>query len=118
MHKNNIKTMDKEMKNDMTVSPEDLLKMQIIYMTGEQLLQLFQIALTPASGDPQHQEMPQHVYGLKGLAGVLGCSEQTAARYMAQGKLEGAYVQVGKTIITDTRKLMEILSPGRGRSNR
>lgn len=43
----------------------------------------------------------RYVYGLKGLAMLLGCSKTTAARLKASGRIDEAITQVGALLIID-----------------
>jgi hypothetical protein len=49
-----------------------------------------------------------YVYGLKGLAKLLGCSKQHAMRIKASGKLDKAIIQNGRTIIIDSQLALEL----------
>ena len=53
-------------------------------------------------------EAPASVRGLQGIADLYGCSRRTAARIKASGVLDDAIFQVGRTIVTDTRKALEL----------
>ena len=44
---------------------------------------------------------PQYVYGIDGLAEILGCSKSTAKRIKASGTLSKAIHQQGRTIVID-----------------
>lgn len=48
------------------------------------------------------------VYGLKGLAKLLGCSKTTAARLKATGNYDEAITQIGALLIIDADKVLEI----------
>ena len=48
------------------------------------------------------------VYGLKGLAKLLGCSKTTAARLKATGDYDEAITQIGALLIIDADKVLEI----------
>ena len=48
------------------------------------------------------------VYGLKGLAKLLGCSKTTGARLKATGNYDEAITQVGALLIIDADKVLEI----------
>lgn len=48
------------------------------------------------------------VYGLKGLARLLGCSKTTAARLKASGDYDEAITQIGALLIIDADKVLEI----------
>ncbi len=50
----------------------------------------------------------EYVYGIKGLATILGCSIATANRIKATGDLNGAIIQRNRRIIVDVQKAMEL----------
>ncbi len=50
-----------------------------------------------------------YVYGLKGLAALLGCSLSTAARIKKSGVLDAAIVQHGKIIVIDADLALDLL---------
>ena len=56
----------------------------------------------------QQQEDKRFVYGLKGLAKLLGCSKTTAARVKATGNYDEAITQIGALLIIDADKVLEI----------
>lgn len=58
----------------------------------------------------QKNEEKEYVYGLKGLAKVLGCSRTTASKIKNSGAIDEAISQVGKLIVIDKKKLLEITS--------
>lgn len=49
------------------------------------------------------------VYGIPGLAELLGCSEPTAQRIKATGLLDEAIIQYGRIVIIDAEKALSIL---------
>ncbi|MPM03308.1 hypothetical protein SDC9_49573 [bioreactor metagenome] len=51
-----------------------------------------------------------YVYGLSGIMQLFGCSRMTACRIKASGKLDNAMYQIGRKIIIDVDKAMEIAS--------
>ena len=65
--------------------------------------------------------VPKHyVYGLKGLAQLMGCSYPTAFRIKKSGIIDPAISQVGKIIVIDTDLAIDLLKVRRnvGRRNR
>lgn len=50
----------------------------------------------------------RYVYGLKGLAELLGCSKTTASRLKQSGKLDKAITQIGALIIVDADEVLRI----------
>lgn len=63
-----------------------------------------------------------YVYGLQGLANLLGCSLSTAARIKKSGVLDKAISQQGKIIATDADLALDIINisnrKSRGRKQR
>ncbi|MDR7694134.1 DUF3853 family protein [Riemerella anatipestifer] len=53
-------------------------------------------------------ENKEYVYGLKGLAKILGCSRTTASKIKNSGIIDEAISQVGKLIVIDKKKVLEI----------
>ena len=51
----------------------------------------------------------KYVYGIKGLASLLGCSIATAERVKVSGILNPAISQHGRTIIIDAEMALDIL---------
>lgn len=52
----------------------------------------------------------RHVYGLKGLARLLGCSKTTACRIKQSGKINAAITQVGALLIIDADLALKLLA--------
>jgi predicted site-specific integrase-resolvase len=48
-------------------------------------------------------------HGLKGISELLGCSISTAQRIKKKGIIDEAIIQIGKTIVIDERKALELL---------
>ena len=85
-------------------SINSLLEMRIIDMTGEQF-----VSLINASAQTGVQEIPEYVSGVSGLARLLKCSDATAWRLKKSGKIDAAIHQYEKTVLFDTRKVLELL---------
>ncbi len=51
----------------------------------------------------------EYVYGIPGLARILGCGRTTAQKIKSSGKINDAIVQEGRNIIIDKQKVFEIL---------
>lgn len=79
-------------------------------MTGEEFLFLQQQA------NSHHEEKTiseqasnlKYVYGYKGIAELFGCSIPTAARIKLSGKIDGAITQIGRKLIIDSAKALEL----------
>lgn len=50
----------------------------------------------------------RYVYGLKGLAKLLGCSKTTASRIKTSGKIDKAITQIGSLLIIDADLVLEL----------
>lgn len=68
-----------------------------------------------AGSAPVPQKGPEKwlVYGINGLAELLGCSIPQAQRIKSTGVLDAAIIQYGKIIITDADKALGILKKQR-----
>lgn len=92
---------------------------RLLDMTGEELTQVIREAIgaksepEPALAPKQfletYPEVPPFITGVKGIADMLGISTSTINRMKADGVLDDAVLQNGKTVIFDTRKLLEAL---------
>ena len=56
---------------------------------------------------------PEYVHGLAGLAQLLGCSIGTALKRKQSGEFDQAISQVGRKIIVDANKVLEIARIGK-----
>lgn len=50
----------------------------------------------------------QKIYGIKAIANELGISCSTVNRFIIQGKLDGAIMRVGKSVVADVDSLWAI----------
>lgn len=69
--------------------------------------------LTVAEYKELHKEISEqkeYVYGLKGLAKMLGCSRATASKIKSSGIIDDAISQVGNVIVIDKFKALELIS--------
>ena len=80
---------------------------RIIDLTLGELLEAVEERVKGYIQQPQKQER-NHVYGLKGLAKLLGCSKTTAARLKASGDYDEAITQIGALMVIDADMVMEI----------
>lgn len=63
------------------------------------------------------QVQKHYVYGLQGIADLLGCSKSTAERVKKSGVLDAAISQVGKLIVVDADLAIDLIKV-RSRHNR
>lgn len=50
----------------------------------------------------------KYVYGLSGLASILGCSKNHAGKLKSTGVFDDAIIQNGRKIIIDSEKALEL----------
>jgi len=63
---------------------------------------------------PAQKNDRKHVYGLGGLARLLGCSVPTAQRLKSSGAIDGAFVQCGRKLIFDANAVLEAAGKNKG----
>ncbi len=90
---------------------KELFKKPVAMMTGEELSCLLSCCIESAN----HSTIPTNqakrfVYGLKGIAEIFGCSVPTANRIKASGLIDEAITQVGRKIIVDAEKALELVN--------
>lgn len=56
------------------------------------------------------EDLPSHVHGLAGIAQIYKCSIPTAQRIKRSGKIDAAIVQIGRKIVVDTRKALQLMN--------
>lgn len=85
------------------------LNTRIIDLTLGELLDAIEerVKAIQTSDQPATSEK-RFVYGLKGLARLLGCSKTTAARLKASGDYDEAITQIGALLLIDADKVLEI----------
>lgn len=54
-------------------------------------------------------QSPDVLRGLDGLAAFLGCCKRTALKLKQSGKIDAAYIQEGRKILFDKKKLIDCL---------
>ena len=80
----------------------------IVVMEQAQLLDTIKKALNESSQSLSTNKKT-YVYGINGLASILGCSRPTAQRINSTGKLDAAISQTGRTIVVDVDKALELI---------
>ena len=80
----------------------------IVVMEQAQLLDTIKKAFDESSQSSSTNKKT-HVYGISGLAAILGCSRPTAQRIKSTGKLDSAISQTGRTIVVDVDKALELI---------
>ena len=81
---------------------------EIVVMEQAQLLDTIKKAFDESSQSSSTNKKT-YVYGINGLAAILGCSRPTAQRIKSSGKLDGAISQPGRTIVVDVDKALELI---------
>lgn len=77
---------------------------QLLHLTVAEYIELHKVIAQ------QKIEVKEYVYGLKGLAKILGCSRTTASKIKNSGMIDDAISQVGKLIVIDKKKVLEIIA--------
>ncbi len=90
-----------------------LLDKPVLMMSGAELLELLQQVKTKKVVEQpsvsNYPKLPPFVTGIKSAAEVFGISISNISRMKADGVLDEAILQNGKTVIFDTYKMLEIL---------
>ena len=82
---------------------------RIIDLTVAQLAEVIDRAVEESLARRQTQDsMPRFVYGIKGIAQILGVSERQARYIKSTGLLRKAIKQQGRTIITDVNLALQL----------
>lgn len=96
-----------------TISSEEynaLLQMPLWQMTGAQYKTLLE-TIMPGIIVSQQSAAPQkrYVYGIEGLAKLIGKSKNTAQRLKSSGIIDDAIIQNGRTIMIDADLALELI---------
>ena len=80
-------------------------------LTLGDFLQAFQKYTEPSNKiEIETVEKKEYVYGINGLADLIGCSKTHASRLKSQGIFDEAIIQRGRTIIIDREKALELFN--------
>ena len=80
-------------------------------LTLGDFLQIFQKYTEPSNKiEIETVEKKEYVYGINGLADLIGCSKTHASRLKSQGIFDEAIIQRGRTIIIDKEKALELFN--------
>lgn len=88
----------------------------IYTLTVGEFIELYREIQASWGSEENTQQQPirlpdrRYVYGIFGLATLLGCSKPTAQRIKNSGKIDAAISQEGRKIIVDADKVLELLS--------
>ena len=89
---------------------QELLSKPVWQMTGEEFIFLSKHASRQTETQPQPitDTERKYVYGILGIAKLLGCSLPTANRIKKSGKIDKAITQIGRKIIVDVELALEL----------
>lgn len=62
---------------------------------------------------PKQVEETEYVKGLDGLCELLGCKKSKANKLKASGRLDGTFIQDGRTVLFIKEKVISVLKNGR-----
>lgn len=80
-------------------------------LTLGDFLQAFQKYTDPSNKiEIETVEKKEYVYGINGLADLIGCSKTHASRLKSQGIFDEAIIQRGRKIIIDREKALELFN--------
>ena len=65
----------------------------------------------------QPKQEEHNVYGIAGIAQIFGCSIPTASRIKKSGIINDAITQVGRKIVVNADKALELASKHKGNIN-
>lgn len=90
---------------------EELLAKPVCMMSGEELLSIVSSCVNNVESVPaDHQaDTRKYVYGMQGLANLLGCSVPTASRIKSSGILNDAIAQYERTIVIDAELALNLM---------
>ena len=89
---------------------QELLSKPVWQMTGEEFIFLSKHASRQTETQPQPvtDTERKYVYGILGIAKLLGCSLPTANRIKKSGKIDKAITQIGRKIIVNVELALEL----------
>lgn len=93
------------------ITRQHTLNDRVVDATLGELVDMIAERITPIIEQRVKEQQPtnhNYVYGLKGLARLLGCSKTTASRLRTSGDYDDAITQIGAMLIIDADKVLEI----------
>ena len=86
------------------------LNTRLIDLTAGELLELIGKEQGPRTEvvDVTKDPKKKYVYGRAGIAELFHCSKTTASRIKRDGLIDGAYKQIGRLIVVDAEKALEL----------
>ncbi len=90
---------------------EELLAKPVCMMSGEELLSIVSSCVNNVESVPEDYQADtrKYVYGMQGLANLLGCSVPTAYRIKSSGILSDAISQYRRTIVIDAERALDLM---------
>ena len=110
----------KDMTTNDSLRLAELLKTPICKMDGEELAFLITSITTGAQSHlPINQPKTEEhiVYGIAGIAQIFGCSIPTASRIKKSGIINDAVTQVGRKIVVNADKALELAKQNKSNFN-
>lgn len=95
---------------------EDIKNKPIMMLTVGELVEVLQPVIGQKADDSVAKVAEQgkkYVYGVAGLAKLLGCSIATAQRRISSGKIDKCVIRSGRLIMIDKEAVLEILKGGK-----
>lgn len=95
---------------------EDIDNKPLMMLTGGELVKLLLTAIgqTTDGSDAQVAEQgKKYVYGVAGLAKLLGCSIATAQRRISSGKIDQCIIRSGRLIMIDKEAVLAVMKGGK-----
>lgn len=94
---------------------QNLLEKPLFQLTTQEFLFIQKRDINSNSPVSDSNYTPKkYVYGIEGIATLLGCSKTTANRIKKSKKLEAAITQIGRKIITDADLALKLAGPKTG----
>lgn len=83
---------------------------RLIDLTVAQLAEIIDKAVEDSlrRRQPQQDDTPRYVYGIKGIATLFGVSERQARYIKSSGAISKAIRQQGRTIVTDATLALQL----------
>ena len=110
----------KDMTTNDSLRLAELLKTPICKMDGEELAFLISSITSNQQAQALLTQKPKeehNVYGIAGIAQIFGCSIPTASRIKKSGIINDAITQVGRKIVVNADKALELASKHKGNIN-
>lgn len=83
---------------------------RIIDLTVGELMDLLETTIKTTPQEAPTKPEKRLVYGISGIAQLFNCSMTTANRIKASGRINGAIMQNGRTIVVDADLALELFN--------